>query len=228
MVDNQSSSRRLDALFREFDNLAAENRLALDGTDKKLSVAFGVTASLIGAGVWKSEPVFFLIVPFLVLAIAFFAAVQLGHIVLLGAQLAVVEERINHELGGQPVMTYFSVTVPAVCDSPSLVDPKTGRKHFMFNAVYTAAAAVVLLAAIGFSIFKGLPALRVKGWIPTGFYFASVCAAFALVGFVIGRAATDKRRMIRVIRQAIKESANNAQEPTELPMLPKAPTPATH
>src|ERR1700704_1770719 len=104
MVDNQSSSRRLDALFREFDNLAAENRLALDGTDKKLSVAFGVTASLIGAGVWKSEPVFFLIVPFLVLAIAFFAAVQLGHIVLLGAQLAVVEERINHETG-QPVMT---------------------------------------------------------------------------------------------------------------------------
>src|SRR2546429_1520001 len=30
MVDNQSSSRRLDALFREFDNLAAENRLALE------------------------------------------------------------------------------------------------------------------------------------------------------------------------------------------------------
>jgi hypothetical protein len=221
MIDNQSSNRRLDALFREFDNLAAENRLALDGTDKKLSIAFGVTASLIGAGVWKSEPVFFLIVPFLTLAIAFFAGVQLGHIVLLGSQLAVVEERINHELGGQPVMTYFSVTVPAVCDSPTIIDPKTGRKHFMFNAVYTTAVAVVLLAAIGFSIFKGLPALKVKGWVPTGSYFASVCAAFALVVFVIGRAATDKRLMIRAIRQAIKESSNIFPEPTEPPMLPK-------
>ncbi len=221
MADYQSSNRRLDALFREFDSLAAENRLALDGTDKKLSVAFGVTASLIGAGVWKSEPVFFLIVPFLILAIAFFAAVQLGHIVLLGAQLAVVEERINREIGGQPVMTYFRVTVPIVCDARTFIDPWKKRPRHTFNTIYTRSAAVVLGVAVLFSILKGWPALIVKGWVPTGCYFASLFGAFALVAFVTGRAATDKHLMIEVIKEALNQSSNNAQEPTTPPILSK-------
>ncbi|OLE55972.1 MAG: hypothetical protein AUG51_00880 [Acidobacteria bacterium 13_1_20CM_3_53_8] len=213
MANIQSPSRRLDALFREFDNLAAENRNALDGTDKKLSIAFGVAATLIAAGLWRSEPVFFLIVPYLILAIAFFAAVQLGQIVLLGAQLAVVEKRINQELGGQKVMSYFSVTVLKVCDAPTLIVPGTKRKQLTFNALYTASAAVVLLAAVGFSIFKGLPALIVKGWAPTGFYFVGVCVAFAVVAFVIARAAMGKRLLIAVIEQALDASANETLEP---------------
>ncbi|HBB95557.1 MAG TPA: hypothetical protein DC054_09210 [Blastocatellia bacterium] len=221
MIDNHSSSRRLDALFREFDNLVAENRLVLDGTDKKLSIAFGVTASLIGAGVWRSQPVFFLIVPFLILAIAFFAAVQLGHIVLLGAQLAVVEERINHEIGGQPVMTYFNVIVRAVCDAKTFIDPSKQRPRRNFNTIYTAAAIAVLVAAVAISIVAGWPALIVKGWIPTICYFVGVIAATILVVFVIHRAANDKDRMILVIKQAIEKSSNDSQEPTKPPMFPK-------
>ncbi|PYS92705.1 MAG: hypothetical protein DMF64_08505 [Acidobacteria bacterium] len=212
MVDNQSPNRRLDALFREFDSLAAENRNALDGTDKKLSMAFGVAATLIAAGLWRSEATFFLIVPYLILAIAFFAAIQLSQVVVLGAQLAVVEKRINQELG-QQVMSYFSVTVLTVCDAPTLIDPRTGRKQFTLNAVYTASAAVVLLAAIVFSIIEGWQALIVKGRAPMGFYFAGVFAAFAIVIWVTYRATRAKRLLIEVIKQALAASPNEALEP---------------
>src|SRR5205085_7689885 len=99
MVDNQSPNRRLDALFREFDSLAAENRNALDGTDKKLSMAFGVAATLIAAVLWRSEATFFVIVPYLILAIAFFAAILRSQVVGLGAQLSVAEQRINDGRG---------------------------------------------------------------------------------------------------------------------------------
>jgi len=213
MTDIQSPNRRLDALFREFDSLAAENRNALDGTDKKLGISLGVAATLIAAGFWRSEPAFFLIVPYLILAIAFFAAVQLSQIVVLGAQLAVVEKRINQELEHH-VMSYFSVTVPTVCDAPKLIDPRSEGEHYTFNAINAVSAAIVLVAIVVFSIIKGLPALIVKGWTPTVLYFAGVFAAFAVVALVLVRATMAKGMLIAVIERALEAKRN---EPLERP-----------
>ncbi|MGO9243291.1 MAG: hypothetical protein ACLPT4_11690 [Verrucomicrobiia bacterium] len=125
----------INALLHEYDGLVAENQLALGGTDTKLSIGMGTVAAFVGAGIWKSSPELFLVAPFILVVFSFFVVAQVWQSVFVGAQLAVVEKRIN-ELIHPEILTFFSRTVPRICDEVRYRHPLTGRTHISFFPFY--------------------------------------------------------------------------------------------
>ncbi len=196
---SSSNSEYLTALFHEYNALVAENRLALGGTDRKLAIALAAAAAFLGAGAWKSSPEIFLLVPFVVLFLGFFALAELAQIVLLGAHLAILEERINRHIG-RNTLTYFSRTVPAVYDTARWIDPITSKSYVSFNTYYSASSVAALLGLFIYTVYRGLPALRMAGLLPAIAYFALLISCISIFGLLGARAASSKLRLMALIK----------------------------
>jgi len=194
----ESNLDHVTVLLHEYDALVAENRIYLESTDRKLSIGMAIASAIVGAGFLSSSPVYFLALPFFVLFLALFVVAQTAGIVLVASQLAVLEKRINL-IAGATLLTYFSSTVPKTCDVVRCYDLGTGRHWISFNFFYLLAAFLLLFLLCAYSLFRSLSVLLASGMWSILLYSGTFVFCLAAIIFLGIRAATNKRRFIRLI-----------------------------
>ena len=116
MEGELSGEKKIDVLLHEYDALVGENRRCMSQNAQLLAVGIGAATALVGAGIWTKFPQFFLVMPFLVVFVLLICVIQLHEVVLIGAQLAVLERRIK-DIAGEQLLSFFSHTVPMTCDT---------------------------------------------------------------------------------------------------------------
>lgn len=191
---------RLDAYLKEYDMLTAETRLWLAASDPKLTVAFATCAALAGAGAWQNKYPLILLIPLVVIFLTLILAYQLDNIIRLGAQLAILEERVNRLIGGEPTLTYHSHTVIVVFDHLVYRDPVTGRRRLSLNAIYNVIALGVLAAGSVLAIAYGWPRIGKEHPRIANAYAVLVGTGTALVIWLLVRATRSKRWYLDIIR----------------------------
>src|SRR5262245_54201274 len=127
-AEDHDRDLRLQAYFKEYEMLVAENRIWLASNDPKLTAGFAACVALATAGFWRDRYPLFLLIPFVVVFLGMILLFQLENLIHVASQLLVLEERIDALLGGEPAMTYFSKTVTAIMDQPRYTDPVTRRR----------------------------------------------------------------------------------------------------
>ena len=180
--------------------LVAETRLWLSASDPKLTVAFATCAALAGAGAWNNKYPLILLIPLVVIFLALILVYQLDNIIRLGAQLTVVEERINALLAKQSTLTYHSRTVIIIFDQPYYRDPISKRKRWSLNIIYNGLAIVILLAGSGFAIWYGWPKLSAEDEMIAYAYATLVIGGTLTCVWLLLRAMTSKSWYLNVIR----------------------------
>ncbi len=195
---------RLDSYLKEYDMLTAETRLWLAASDPKLSIAFATCAALAGAGAWQGKYPLILLIPLVVIFLALILAYQLDNIIRLGAQLTILEERINELIGGEPTLTYHSHTVMVVFDQLIYRDPVTGRKRLSLNVIYNVIALGVLFAGSVFAVVYGWPKIAREHPTAAIIYGALVGLGTLMVVWLLVRATQSKRWYINIIRGKAK------------------------
>lgn len=190
---------RLNAYLKEYDMLTAETRFWLSASDPKLTVAFATSAALAGAGAWQNKYPLILLIPLVVIFLALILVYQLDNIIRLGAQLTVLEERINALLGST-ALTYHSHTVMVVFDKPSHRDPVTGQRRFSLNLIYNGIAMVVLLFGSGLAVWYGWPKVASDHPKIATVYALAVGGGTIAVIYLLIRASTSKKWYLNVIR----------------------------
>lgn len=206
---------QLDVYLKEYDMLTAETRLWLAASDPKLTVAFATCAALAGAGAWNNKYPLILLIPLVVIFLSLLLVYQLDNVIRLGAQLAVLEDRINSLLGGtQPVLTYHSRTVIVIFDQLSHRDPITHRRRLSLNVIYNGLAMVILAAGSSFAVWYGWPKLAKEDWAVANAYAALVAVGtFACIWLLI-RATTSKSWYLNVIRNNLSATPTPLGNPS--------------
>ena len=207
---------RLDAYLKEYDMLTAETRLWLSASDPKLTVAFATCAALAGAGYWRDKYPLILLIPLVVIFLALILAYQLDNIIRLGAQLAILEERINKLIGGEPTLTYHSHTVMVVFDQPIYRDPVTKRRRLSLNTIYNVIALGILAGGSGLAIWYGWPHIGREHPRIAMLYAILVGVGTVMVIWLLVRATQSKRWYLNIIRgkaAASLQSPNPGPQP---------------
>ena len=199
---------RLDAYLKEYDMLVSETRLWLAASDPKLTIAFGTSAALAGAGAWNNKYPLILLIPFVIIFLTLILAYQLDNIIRLGAQLAVLEERINRLVGDPPALTYHSRTVLAVFDRPWQRNPLTGRRKLSLNAIYNGIVMILLFFGGGLAARYGFTKLRADFPVAANIYVTIVIAGALTCGYLVLRATTSKRWYLDLIRENLALDLN--------------------
>jgi hypothetical protein len=197
---------RLDAYLKEYDMLTAETRLWLSASDPKLTIAFATCAALAGAGYWRNKYPLVLLIPLIVIFLALILAYQLDNIIRLGAQLTVLEERINELIGGEPALTYHSHTVLVVFDQPVYRDPVTCRRRLSLNTIYNAIALGILAGGSGLAVWYGWPKIGSEHPRIALLYGVLVGVGTLTVIWLLVRATQSKRWYLNIIRGAANSS----------------------
>jgi hypothetical protein len=201
---------RLDSYLKEYDMLTAETRLWLAASDPKLTVAFATCAALAGAGYWQGKYPLILLIPLVVIFLSLILVYQLDNIIRLGAQLTVLEERINALIGDEPTLTYHNHTVVVVFDQPVLRDPVTGRRRLSLNTIYNGIALVVLLAGSILAVVYGWPKIRVEHPVIAWVYAILVGVGTGTVIWLLVRATKSKQWYLNIIRGKADASNRSA------------------
>ena len=210
--------QRLQAYLKEYEMLTAENRLWLGANDPKLTVAFTACIGLAGAGVWKNMYALFLVIPFVVVFLAFILLYQFSTIVLLAAQLAVLEERINSLLGAEPTLTYFSRTVITIFDRPFYRDPQTGRKRTSLNIIYGCLVVCGMVCGSIVVLCYAVPKLAAQSPRAAVIYASLLGVAVILLCLLFIRIGRSKHLYMNVIRDNFivsNKTSNNRIESDE-------------
>lgn len=217
---------RLNTYLKEYDMLTAETRFWLSASDPKLTVAFATSAALAGAGAWQNKYPLILLIPIVVIFLALILVYQLDNIIRLGAQLAILEERINKLLGGEPTLTYHSHTVVVIFDKPFHRDPITGKGRFSLNVVYNTIAMTILACGSGIAVWYGWPKLASDHPVIAWVYALAVGAGTLAVIYLLVRATTSKTWYLNVIREQPEHamlSVCGSGSPAETKPNPTAP-----
>src|SRR5438128_9819405 len=116
--------------------LAARYLVWVTANAPNVSTVFAACVALATAGLWRDKYPLFLLIPLVVVFLGLILLFQLENVIHLGAQLAVLEEKINELIGGEPSMTFFGHTVVTIMDSAYYRDPKTGRIQLSPNVIF--------------------------------------------------------------------------------------------
>ncbi len=151
---------RLDAYLKEYDMLAAENRVWLASNDPKLTAGFAACIALATAGFWQNKYPLFLLIPLVTVFLGLILLFQLENIIHLGAQLAALEEKINELIGGYPSMTFFNNMVLTTMDRFIYRDPVSHWPQISPNYIFGPVAAFILGYGSKLAFDYGFPALQ--------------------------------------------------------------------
>ena len=213
MPDFDVAKARLDAYLKEYDMLVAENRVWLAANDPKLSAGFAACVALATAGFWRDKYPLFLLIPLVVVFLGLILLFQLENVIHLGAQLAVLEEKINELIGGDPSMTFFGNTVVTIMDNAYYRDPKTGRIQLSPNVIFGVVAMLIFLPGSVIAFIYGFPSLQVSNPRLAVVYLCLLTAGVVIFMALFIRSFFLKNACLNVVRAGYKRDRAEVAAP---------------